>query len=134
MKFGATDSNPGGPFAYTFAVASVPSHGTLGPVEGDTILYTPTHDYSGPDVFTYTVTDVNGVSVPATVTITVLPPGAAVDGDSGDSNAQHAWACSRSAVRLGLLCSWHILPIVNTHSCHRIASSIRRFRQRTSSR
>ena len=75
VTFGATDSNLGGPFAYTFAVASAPTHGTLGLIEGNTILYTPTHGYSGPDVFTYTVTDVNGISVPATVTITVLPPG-----------------------------------------------------------
>jgi hypothetical protein len=75
ITFGATDSNSNGPFTYVFAAASSPSHGTLSVVSGSHITYTPTHDYSGPDSFTYTATDTNGTSIPATVTITVLPIG-----------------------------------------------------------
>jgi hypothetical protein len=107
VKFGATDSNPGGPFAYTFAVASLPSHGTLGAVVGDTILYTPTHNYVGPDTFTYTVTDINGVSAPATVTITVLPPGSG----SGTPTAiptLNALGLLALAGMIGLLCGRRI--------------------------
>ena len=64
------------------AVASNPSHGTLGAVstpncstlEGTatctaTVLYTPDADYNGPDSFTFTAGD----SAPATVHITVNP-------------------------------------------------------------
>ncbi len=107
VKFGATDSNLGGPFAYTFATASVPTHGTLGLVEGDTILYTPTHNYSGPDAFTYTVTDVNGISVPATVTITVLPPGGG--GTPGTTTAiptLNVWGLFALTGLIGLTCVW----------------------------
>ena len=75
ITFGATDSNAGGPFAYTFAPVSSPAHGTLSTTVGAVVTYTPTHDYAGPDTFDYTATDVNGTSIPATVTITVLPVG-----------------------------------------------------------
>ncbi len=73
ITFGATDSGAGGPYTYTFATTTGPTHGTLGVIEGATIVYTPNHDYSGSDSFAYTATDVNGTSVPAIVTITVLP-------------------------------------------------------------
>ncbi len=47
-----------------------PSHGTAS--DNDTnVLYTPDADYSGSDVFTYTVSDGNGGFDTATVTITV---------------------------------------------------------------
>jgi hypothetical protein len=75
VALAATDSNAGGPFTFTFTIASMPTHGTLSLVEGSQVTYTPTHDYSGPDSFTYTVTDANGTSVPATVTLTVLSGG-----------------------------------------------------------
>ena len=41
--------------AYT--VLSEPLHGTLGPVEGNRVSYTPTPGYSGPDSFTYAAAD-----------------------------------------------------------------------------
>src|SRR5262249_51560872 len=75
VALGGSDSNPGGPYTFTFAVASPPSHGTLSVVAGNTVTYTPAHDYAGPDSFTYTATDANGTSAAATVTITVLPAG-----------------------------------------------------------
>lgn len=106
VTFGATDSNLGGPFAYMFTVASSPTHGTLGLVEGDTILYTPTHNYSGPDAFTYTVKDANGVSVPATVTITVLPPGGGPTGSTTAIPTSSTWSLLTLAGLLGLTCVW----------------------------
>ncbi|HEX3896261.1 MAG TPA: Ig-like domain-containing protein [Rudaea sp.] len=72
---GSDNDNLGGPFALTFALTSSVSHGTLGAISGNTITYTPSHDYSGPDSFTYDTIDVNGQSTPALVQITVLPPG-----------------------------------------------------------
>ena len=72
VVFSATDSNPGGPFSYTYAVVTGPSHGLL-TVPTDITTYVPTKDYVGPDSFTYTATDVNGTSLPATVLITVTP-------------------------------------------------------------
>ena len=73
VAFAATDSNAGGPFTFTFAIASPPAHGTLSLVEGSQVTYTPAHDYIGPDTFTYSATDTNGTSLPTTVTLTVLP-------------------------------------------------------------
>ena len=74
---GSDNDNLGGPFALTFALTSSPSHGTLGAISGSVVTYTPNHNYSGPDSFTYDTTDVNGESKPALVQITVLPPGTA---------------------------------------------------------
>jgi Bacterial Ig domain len=90
ITFGATDSNMGGPFVYSFAKASLTTHGTLGVVESTHVVYVPTHNYSGPDSFTYTVTDVNGTSVPATVTITVLPAGGMLPGGTSAVPAVNA--------------------------------------------
>ena len=91
ITFGANDSNAGGPFVYSFAKASVTTHGTLGVIEGNRIVYVPTHNYSGPDSFTYTVTDVNGTSVPAMVTITVLPVGGTLPGSTSAVPAVNAF-------------------------------------------
>lgn len=74
---GSDNDNLGGPFALTFSLTSSPSHGTLGAISGSIVTYTPNHNYSGPDSFTYDTTDVNGESKPALVQITVLPPGTA---------------------------------------------------------
>jgi len=57
-------------------IITAPAHGTvvIDPTTGKA-TYTPTAGYSGPDVFTYTVKDVNGgTSNIATVTITVTKP------------------------------------------------------------
>lgn len=67
-----SDANPGGPFPFTFASATAPTHGTItiNPSTGST-TYTPTAGFTGTDTFTYTVTDANGTSTPATVTLHV---------------------------------------------------------------
>ena len=64
-----TGSDPDGN-QVTFTIVSGPTHGTLtgtAPV----LTYTPAANYSGTDSFTYTVTDGQLTSAPATVTITI---------------------------------------------------------------
>ena len=67
-------SQAGGPLG--FAVAQGPVHGTVSLQSGGgrtaTATYTPTAGYAGPDSFTYTATDVRGLtSAPATVSLEV---------------------------------------------------------------
>lgn len=54
----------------TFTVASGPAHGTLSGTAPN-LTYTPAPDYVGADSFTFTVSDGQGESAPATVTLTV---------------------------------------------------------------
>ncbi|MDI1254454.1 MAG: Ig-like domain-containing protein, partial [Flavobacterium sp.] len=53
-------------------VASVNNNGTPNDPTDDTILYSPNANYFGPDSFTYTITDLNGITSTATVTIAVV--------------------------------------------------------------
>jgi M6 family metalloprotease-like protein len=50
-----------------------PSHGGVTVNFDQTVLYTPTLNYSGPDSFVYTVSDGHGGTANATVTVTVTP-------------------------------------------------------------
>ncbi|MBX2999576.1 MAG: tandem-95 repeat protein [Caldilineaceae bacterium] len=56
----------------TITALGMPSHGTAA-VSGQpsAVIYTPTLNFSGSDVFTYTVSDKDGGSATATVTVTV---------------------------------------------------------------
>lgn len=79
----ANDSDPGGD-TFTITAKSTPAHGTLAIGTGGTsLIYTPATNYSGPDSFTYTVTDVDGGASTGTVNMTVTygtnPPVAAND-------------------------------------------------------
>ena len=56
----------------TFTVVSQPAHGTLSGT-APALTYTPDPDYAGPDSFTFTVSDGDLTSAPATVSITVTP-------------------------------------------------------------
>ncbi|MFD1295586.1 putative Ig domain-containing protein [Lysobacter gummosus] len=67
----------GGGVATSVAIGTAPAHGTA-IASGLSITYQPTVGYAGPDSFTYTATNSAGTSAPATVTITVLPPGITV--------------------------------------------------------
>ena len=76
----ASDGDPEVSQVLTFAVATPPSHGTLSGFDLATgaVSYTPEANYSGPDSFTFTVTDDDAagdpaslVSAPATVSIDV---------------------------------------------------------------
>ncbi len=53
-------------------VTTPPAHGTATP-SGTSISYVPAADYAGPDAFNYTVTDQDGDSSSAQVTMTVTP-------------------------------------------------------------
>ena len=59
-----------------------PQHGTAS-IQNGQVLYTAPASYAGPDSFTYTETDVNGLTATAAVAITVtapvIPPAAAAD-------------------------------------------------------
>ena len=52
---------------------TAPLHGTVTVAAIGTYVYTPTANYTGPDSFTYTVTDGSGQTATATVNITVGP-------------------------------------------------------------
>lgn len=59
-----------------FAIVTAPSHGTLGPIvplgpSTARVTYTPAPGHEGADLFTFTVSDGEHVSDPATVAITV---------------------------------------------------------------
>ncbi|MCP3145060.1 Ig-like domain-containing protein [Pyxidicoccus xibeiensis] len=59
--------------ALTFAVATPPAHGTLSGTPPN-VTYTPTADFNGDDLITYTATDTAGAtSPPGSIRITVRP-------------------------------------------------------------
>jgi predicted extracellular nuclease len=60
----------------TYAIVTEPAHGTLGGFNAatGTVTYTPTAGYSGPDTFTFRVSDGTSNSNVATVSITVVAP------------------------------------------------------------
>jgi hypothetical protein len=80
----ANDSDPDGDGLYVQSVTK-PNHGAA--VSGGTgVVYTPAPGYSGPDAFSYTISDGNGGTDTATVTVTVIsvndPPIAQDDAQS----------------------------------------------------
>ncbi len=76
IALAGSDGDPELEQPVVFALAGGPSHGTLSPLNGTTgaVTYTPLADYSGPDSFTFVVTEVdtNWASTAATVSLTVL--------------------------------------------------------------
>jgi hypothetical protein len=68
---GSDTDNP--PLPLTFAIASSPTHGTLGALNTKTgvVTYTPDASYHGNDSFTFTVSNGTNKSAPATVTLKV---------------------------------------------------------------
>jgi VCBS repeat-containing protein len=86
LMFNDTDADtPKAQFRAT--AVSTPAHGaaTINPLSG-AVVYTPTTGYSGPDSFTYTITDGLLPSNAGTVSMVVgnVPPVAADDGSSGN--------------------------------------------------
>ncbi len=67
-----------------FAVSSGPAHGILSGNLPD-LVYTPTHNYSGPDAFSYTAFDGEFISPAAQVTITVTPGNVAPTAQAGSA-------------------------------------------------
>ena len=96
----------------SFAVLSPPSHGSLGSIGGAacvpgspnqdaaSVVYTPASGYTGPDSFSYTVSDASLTSPAATVSITVQadpPPNTAPT-----ANASSAVTTQNTPVSVGL--------------------------------
>ena len=65
-------SDPDGD-AITFSIVTQPSHGTVSGGTGSGRTYTPASNYSGPDSFTFRVTDSSNATANATFSITVNP-------------------------------------------------------------
>src|SRR5262245_53561653 len=57
----------------TFSVVSGPSHGSLGPVSGDRVTYTPAADFHGADSFMFRANDGSTNSNVASFQLTVTP-------------------------------------------------------------
>jgi hypothetical protein len=55
----------------TFAIKDAPQHGAVTGTP-PSVTYTPDADYFGPDSFTFTASDANSTSAPATVSLTVI--------------------------------------------------------------
>ncbi len=68
----ANDSDPEGD-SLTLAAVSQPGAGTAVILDGGVISYTPALDYNGNDAFTYTISDGNGGSGVASVSVTIRP-------------------------------------------------------------
>ncbi len=66
-----TDANGN---ALTRRIARGPANGTLGPVEGDSVLYTPGAAFEGTDSVVYTANDGAADSKPATTSVAVVAP------------------------------------------------------------
>ncbi len=74
-----TDAN-GNPL--TRRIVQGPANGTLGPIDGDKVTYTPKAGFAGTDTIRFVANDGAADSQPATVTVTVLaatPVAAVVD-------------------------------------------------------
>jgi Big-like domain-containing protein/WD40 repeat protein len=63
----ATDADGDSP---TFAIQDPPQHGSVTGTP-PSVTYTPAANYNGPDSFTFTASDANSTSAPATVSLTV---------------------------------------------------------------
>ena len=75
----------------TFAVASAPAHGTLSGTAPN-LVYTPASNYNGADSFTFTASDGEATSAPATISLWISPlndpPAAVADSASTPKNTQ----------------------------------------------
>jgi uncharacterized membrane protein YgcG len=87
----------------TYAIASGPSHGALGPIyqAGGTVTYTPNGGYTGPDSFTYRVSSRNGTSNTATATLTINPCDTGAGGSGGSGSGGGAGGGSGSGEGAG---------------------------------
>jgi hypothetical protein len=69
-----------------YEIVTPPAHGTLGPIEGNQVQYTPTAGYSGPDSFTFAARDPHSAfpQSPAVASVTLdvgdHPPSVAIEG------------------------------------------------------
>jgi hypothetical protein len=98
ITLGCADAPSDGGDPLRFATETLPAHGRLTGFDSatGTVTYTPTGDYTGPDSFTFDATDDQGVSSPATISITVATPPAsiAVPVVTGTARTGHTLSCS----------------------------------------
>src|SRR5690606_7224424 len=81
-------------------VTQEPENGTVGPVDGDAVTYTPAPGFAGEDSLTFVGVNKGGDSAPATVTLRVAAPPSAPDpqpGPANDPGAQTAGSPAPSA-------------------------------------
>jgi uncharacterized membrane protein len=70
-----TASDPNSPAQpLTYIITSNPAHGTLSAVSGNTVIYTPSANFFGPDSFQFKVNNGTSDSQVATLLLTVLQP------------------------------------------------------------
>ncbi len=67
VQFGCTGDG------LTYTVATAPAHGTLGPIAGDRVTYTPAAGFAGDDQFTISATNRIGEVQPLAVHVIVVP-------------------------------------------------------------
>jgi hypothetical protein len=91
----------------TVTATSVPAHGTAVVNAGATVTYTPTAGYTGPDSFTYYVSDGNGGTASAAVSITVISPITNLVGNSGFELNTSGWQTEASANTLTRVAGGH---------------------------
>ncbi|MFT3790919.1 MAG: choice-of-anchor Q domain-containing protein [Rudaea sp.] len=87
IALAGSDPNAGGPWTFAYAIATPPAHGSV-VLSGNLATYTAPASYTGDDSFTFTVSDANGTSVPAFVTITVTNAATPVDGVCGSDDGK----------------------------------------------
>jgi glucose/arabinose dehydrogenase len=68
VVLGATDADSD---PLSFSITRNPGKGTLGPLTGNTVVYTPQADANGPDSFEFSASDGDAPSAKATVAVTV---------------------------------------------------------------
>ncbi|MDZ7781813.1 MAG: Ig-like domain-containing protein [Halioglobus sp.] len=84
----------------TYEIASSPAHGSLGPLDGNTVSYTPDPGFTGVDSFTYRISNGSIDSEAAEVSVRVyaddriVPVGSPIDGTEGGARAGAALALS----------------------------------------
>jgi hypothetical protein len=66
----------------SYAITAAPTHGALSTLAGSVVTYTPVAGYSGPDQFSFSVSDGISASRPAAVSITVSVPTLVADAQS----------------------------------------------------
>jgi hypothetical protein len=70
----ANDSDGDGDALTIISIHDGPAHGTVAiAADGKSLTYTPSEDYSGPDKFSYCISDGNGGQDSAEVSVTVIP-------------------------------------------------------------
>ena len=102
----ANDSDPDND-TLTVTGATTPAHGTAVVNANQTVTYTSTAGYSGPDSFDYTISDGNGGTASATVSIAVSSATTNLIGNSGFELNTSGWEAGASSNTLSRVAGGH---------------------------